>query len=155
MKIKDVKIGEEYGVVRYGGKSAAPKNARRCEALEITTETEVVYQGWRNATRQVRRVRVRLLDAELPETWESVSGPAGYEFVTEARLLLDPWSAVGPAHLAAWGAELERIQTKERVSREAADMGFDSVTVSVMTGDHFYVRLNDDQWAQLVAKFGA
>lgn len=122
MKIGDVNVGEEYGVVakkhRY---DSLPRQAR---VVEVVVEPEEVWVGHgftsSRALRNVRRVKVELLGQP---TEQKTSGwhydnavhalKEGSKVVVEAKQLVGPWRTLrkGVAHkIELKNAEAEREQ---------------------------------------------
>lgn len=128
MKIGDIKVGTEYGVVesksRYG--RSAP---RRVEVLAVEEVEERTWNKYSGAagTRKVRKLRVKFLDEPTSSwTWYPIYAAAkDSERVVEARLLVATWAELSPGIKARIEAEQELADAKAAIKQRLSAVGFD------------------------------
>lgn len=153
MKIGDVKVGGEYGVVQYTGKrDATPKNARRARIETIEEKTERVYKAWGpDGERKVKNITVIMLDDPKPypgayakhRKGDLVAGLSG-------RNLLGTWDDISPHHEAAWKSENDRNALRERIESEVESVGLGG-RVSTLGPKRANVTFDQDEWAKLLS----
>ena len=107
MKIDDVKVGEEYAL--QDGRPRGSRDPRRVKALEIVTVEERYWSDIleRRIPRNVRRVRVKYLDAAKVR-WAAAKGA---EDNVDARYLVAPWAEIAPSIR-------ERIENEAAIAKE-------------------------------------
>lgn len=101
MKLSDIVIGQEYGATDHP-RSNYRRTPRQVRVMEIVTETERVQGGTWTATprmRNVRRVKVKVLDASIEKSWgyKIASAKKNTTVIVDAKQLVALWSDLAPA----------------------------------------------------------
>lgn len=124
MKISEVVVGEQYGALDSpsGRRSYGSQDPRQVEVLEIVTVEE---EYWRDggftaslAKRNVRRVKVKVLDATTKDGWrydKIATAKKDAVLTVEARQLVGKWADLHP-HI------LERIEREQARQAKQAEL---------------------------------
>jgi hypothetical protein len=131
VKISEVVVGEQYGAHDNPGRGLRGGDPRQVEVLEIVTIEEEYWLGGgftgERAKRNVRRVKVKVLDSTDKQGWRYVKiATAAKDAVLtiEARQLVGKWADLRPAILARIQKEQERQALQAELEARVKKAGF-------------------------------
>lgn len=157
MKISEVEVGVEYGVVEYSDVRYTNSTPRHCKVVGIVTEEQKTFGAWTDTakTRKVRKVKVKVLDSPLGaySSWRTSirSAKKNSTAIVDAKQLVGLWKDLRGDILARAKENQAKIELEKTVTKRVRALKLRNADVYCRGSKRVELRVEDNELYKLLA----